>query len=75
MHDALFALQCTVVEVAHRLDAIDRFDEVVVMESGRVAEQGRTLELLHEPSSRLARLVASAAEAGREEEGGFEGVF
>ena len=62
VHDVLLGLACAVVEVAHRLHEIDRFDRVVVMEGGRVAEIGPPLELLHDPGSRLAGLVARAGE-------------
>ena len=64
VHAALLSLQCTVVEVAHRLHEIDRFDKAVVMEGGRVAEVGAPLVLLHDKSSRLASLVAKAEQGG-----------
>lgn len=38
----------TVIAVAHRLETIVDFDEVVVMENGRVKEQGPPRELLDE---------------------------
>lgn len=40
----------TVVEVAHRLEAIVGYDVVVVMHEGRVAEVGNPQELLARPS-------------------------
>ena len=52
----LLALPCTVVVLAHRLHRIRSFDQVVVLDGGRVAEQGRPDELLANPQSRLAGL-------------------
>jgi ABC-type multidrug transport system fused ATPase/permease subunit len=60
VHEALLGLSCSVVEVAHRLHAIERFDKVVVMEGGRVAEVGPAAELLQERGGWLASLVARA---------------
>ena len=60
VHDMLLALPCTVVVLAHRLHRIRSFDQVVVLDGGRVAEQGRPDELLSNPQSRLAGLWKSA---------------
>ena len=59
VHDALLGLGCSVLEVAHRLHAIEQFDRVAVMEAGAVVELGEPLELLKDKDSRLASLVAS----------------
>jgi len=60
VHDMLLALPCTVVVLAHRLHRIRSFDQVVVLDGGRVAEQGGPDELLADPQSRLAGLWKSA---------------
>ena len=60
VHDMLLALPCTVVVLAHRLHRIRSFDQVVVLDGGRVAEQGRPDELLANPQSRLAGLWKNA---------------
>ena len=60
VHRALLGLKCTVVEVAHRLHEIDRFDKAVVMDGGRVVEMGSPLELLHDEGSRLAAMAKAA---------------
>jgi ATP-binding cassette subfamily B protein len=49
----------TAVVVAHRLATLDRVDEIVVMDHGRVIEQGRRLDLVADPSSHYARLLAA----------------
>lgn len=41
---------CTVIEVAHRLDNLVDFDMIVVMEQGRIVETGHPKELLEGPS-------------------------
>lgn len=38
----------TVIAVAHRLETIVDFDEVIVMEGGRIKEQGPPEDLLDE---------------------------
>lgn len=38
--------ECTVISVAHRLTTIEQADRIVVLESGRVKEQGTSAELL-----------------------------
>lgn len=47
---------CTIIAVAHRLQTIVDFDRIVVMQSGRVVEQGRPEELLADTSSQFRRL-------------------
>ena len=46
----------TVVCIAHRLDTIVDFDEVAVMQSGRIAEIGNPRVLLQNPRSAFAQL-------------------
>jgi ATP-binding cassette subfamily B protein len=53
----------TVVIIAHRLATLDHVDEVLVLERGRVLEQGRRADLVADPSSELSRLLALSARA------------
>jgi ATP-binding cassette subfamily B protein len=48
VQEALWALmeQCTALVVAHRLATVSRLDRIVVLEGGRVVEQGTHAELL-----------------------------
>ncbi|KWX05218.1 hypothetical protein TR74_23965 [Carbonactinospora thermoautotrophica] len=48
----------TTLVIAHRLSTIRRADRVVVLEAGRVVEQGAFAELVARPDSRLAHLLA-----------------
>ncbi|MET0901727.1 MAG: ABC transporter ATP-binding protein [Acidimicrobiales bacterium] len=48
----------TVVIIAHRLATLDRVDEVLVLERGRVLEHGRREALAADPTSEFARLLA-----------------
>jgi ABC-type multidrug transport system fused ATPase/permease subunit len=53
----------TGVVIAHRLATVERADDILILERGRVAELGVRTELTADPSSRFARLL----EAGMEE--------
>lgn len=47
---------CTVIAVAHRLRTILDFDWILVMDQGRIVEQGRPRELLAQEGSRFGHL-------------------
>ncbi|MGH9085764.1 MAG: ABC transporter ATP-binding protein [Acidimicrobiales bacterium] len=53
----------TVVIIAHRLATLDRVDEVLVLERGRVLEHGSRAALADDPTSHFARLLAVSATA------------
>jgi ABC-type multidrug transport system fused ATPase/permease subunit len=57
--DALLAGRTAVV-IAHRLDTLDRVDEIAVLDRGRVVEHGRRDELAASPASHYARLRRAA---------------
>lgn len=52
----------TAVIVAHRLHTLDRVDDVLVLEDGRVVEHGDRVTLAADPTSRFARLRAAGME-------------
>ncbi|KAJ1626694.1 P-loop containing nucleoside triphosphate hydrolase protein [Pavlovales sp. CCMP2436] len=54
---AIASLPCTVLAVCHRLKHIRGYHRVIVMESGRIIEDGSPDELLARPSSHLRALV------------------
>ena len=47
----------TVLVIAHRLRSVDRADQVVVLDSGRIAEVGPADQLRADPTSRFAQLL------------------
>jgi ABC-type multidrug transport system fused ATPase/permease subunit len=49
----------TVVIVAHRLDTVQRADEIMVVEAGRIAELGPREMLAADPSSYYSRLLTA----------------
>jgi ATP-binding cassette subfamily B protein len=53
----------TVVIIAHRLATLDTVDEVLVLERGSVLEHGRRDDLVADPGSHFARLLAVSANA------------
>jgi ABC-type bacteriocin/lantibiotic exporter with double-glycine peptidase domain len=55
--EALDALKCTRIVIAHRLSTIRNCDRILVMDGGRIAEQG-TYEQLIAKKGRFAELVA-----------------
>lgn len=58
IQDALGALMKgkTVIVIAHRLSTIQKMDRIVVLENGRVREEGTHRELLNRPESLYAEL-------------------
>lgn len=53
----------TAIIIAHRLSTVERADQILILDEGRVAEFGSRNTLAADPSSRLSRLL----EAGMEE--------
>jgi ATP-binding cassette subfamily B protein len=52
----------TGIIIAHRLSTIQRADLVMILEDGRVREQGRRVDLVADPTSRLAGLLRTGME-------------
>ena len=50
----------TAVIIAHRLDTLDRVDEIAVVDAGRVVEHGTRRDLADTPTSHFARLHRAA---------------
>ena len=48
----------TAVVIAHRLSTVERLDEVLVLDGGRIVEHGPTAALRSDQSSRYAKLLA-----------------
>ncbi|MEQ4209820.1 ABC transporter ATP-binding protein [Actinopolymorpha sp. B9G3] len=51
----------TAILIAHRLGTLDRADEIVMLDAGRIIERGARHDLLDDSSSRFAALQASAS--------------
>ena len=47
----------TAIVIAHRLATVDRADEIMVLEEGRIVEHGPRLALARDPSSRFHHLL------------------
>jgi ATP-binding cassette subfamily B protein len=47
----------TAIVIAHRLATVDRADSIVILEDGRIAEQGRRCRLAEDPESRFRGLL------------------
>lgn len=43
--------ECTVLSVAHRLETILDFDKVLVLDNGKIVEEGNPRALLNRPSA------------------------
>jgi ATP-binding cassette subfamily B protein len=59
--DALLADRTGVI-IAHRLATVQRCDRILILEEGRVVEQGRRAALAQDPSSRFAKLLRTGLE-------------
>jgi ABC-type multidrug transport system fused ATPase/permease subunit len=52
----------TAIVIAHRLHTLQRADDILILESGRVVEYGPRVALVADPASRFARLLHSGLE-------------
>jgi len=57
----------TALVIAHRLSTVERLDEILVLDAGKVAERGSTAELRADPTSRYAQLLAVGATVALDE--------
>ncbi len=48
----------TAVVIAHRLATVERLDQLLVLDGGRIVEHGPTAELRADPTSRYSKLLA-----------------
>ncbi|HEX6420341.1 MAG TPA: ABC transporter ATP-binding protein [Acidimicrobiales bacterium] len=55
----------TAVVIAHRLETLDRVDEIAVLDGSRVVEHGRLRDLARDPRTRYGRLLRAAQAGGR----------
>jgi ABC-type multidrug transport system fused ATPase/permease subunit len=52
----------TAIVIAHRLGTIQRADEIMILEGGRISEHGNRAQLASDPSSRFYRLLQTGLE-------------
>jgi ABC-type multidrug transport system fused ATPase/permease subunit len=52
----------TAIVIAHRLHTLQRADDIVILEAGRVIEYGPRTQLMADPNSRFARLLRGGLE-------------
>lgn len=52
----------TGVIIAHRLDTVNRADDILILDDGRIVEFGPREELAADPESRFAKLLATSME-------------
>lgn len=52
----------TGIIVAHRLRTVGRVDDILILDDGRIAEQGRRMDLLQDPTSRFSNLLRTGLE-------------
>lgn len=53
----------TAIVIAHRLATIERADRVLILEDGRIAEEGTRAALAADPASRFSRLIQVGLDA------------
>jgi ATP-binding cassette, subfamily B, bacterial len=53
----------TAIIIAHRLDTVQRADDLLILEDGRVAEFGPRVALAHDPTTRFSALLRTGFEA------------
>ena len=52
----------TAIVIAHRLSTVERADQIMILDDGRIAEFGSRANLAADPSSRLSRLLQAGME-------------
>ncbi len=52
----------TAIIIAHRLRTVQRADDILILENGRIQEHGPRLQLLNDPDSRFAQLLQTGLE-------------
>jgi ABC-type multidrug transport system fused ATPase/permease subunit len=50
----------TAIVIAHRLSTLDRMDQIMVLDQGKILEQGPRAELVRDPDSHFAKLLTGA---------------
>jgi ATP-binding cassette subfamily B protein len=58
----LHAPHCTAIIIAHRLSTVQRADEILILENGRIREHGERQALARDPSSHLYKLLQAGME-------------
>jgi ABC-type multidrug transport system fused ATPase/permease subunit len=53
----------TAIVIAHRLSTVQRADRILILEDGRVSEEGERAALAADPGSRFSRLLRAGLEA------------
>lgn len=64
VHDVLLSLDATVMSICHRLEFVPRFDMVIVLRDGLVAEVGSCDELLSDEGSLLSAMFRVFRQSG-----------
>ncbi|MCB9007847.1 MAG: ABC transporter ATP-binding protein [Ardenticatenaceae bacterium] len=52
----------TAIIIAHRLRTVQRADDILILENGRIQEHGPRLQLLNDPDSRFSQLLKTGIE-------------
>jgi len=52
----------TAIIIAHRLSTVERADQIMILDDGRIAEFGSRTDLAADPTSRLSRLLQAGME-------------
>ncbi len=53
----------TAIIIAHRLDTVQKADRIVILEQGRIVEEGLRVDLIQDPESRFSGLLRTGMEA------------
>jgi len=61
-HDGQSKDRRTAIIIAHRLSTVQRADDILILEDGRVVEFGERARLAADPSSRFAALLRTGLE-------------
>mgnify|MGYP000049156837 FL=1 len=52
----------TSLVIAHRLSTVERLDEILILDAGKIAERGPTTDLRNDPTSQYSHMLAVGAD-------------
>ena len=61
MHEALFKMSDnkTIIAITHRLDYLNKYDKIILLEDGKIVEEGGYSELINNSTGKFRKFIES----------------